>query len=102
MFRWLVGSVVWSPRKRRKLPGYRKKNYRESNSEPYCHSFEFRLVGRPLFYQAGTRIDDCNGNKHHRYVLNSKKTAISLVNGDLEIVPKTINNRTFKVQPKTN
>ena len=41
-------------------------------------------------------------DKHHCYVLDPKKTNITFVNGDANVIPKVIDNGTFKVQPKTN
>ncbi|HYI77011.1 MAG TPA: hypothetical protein VEW65_05280 [Chryseolinea sp.] len=35
-------------------------------------------------------------------MLDPKETYISFVNGDSEIIPEIINDRTFEVQPKTN
>ena len=35
-------------------------------------------------------------------MLHPKKTDISFVNGNVKVIPKVIDNGTFKVQPKTN
>ncbi len=35
-------------------------------------------------------------------MLHPKKTDISFVNGNFKVIPKVIDNGTFKVQPKTN